>query len=865
MSICILLLICATTTGAAPLELTPAEQTWLGSHPVIRLGIDPEWAPFEYRDKENRYSGMTSDYVRLLSEKLGVKLQTEQGLSWADVIEHAKQGKLDVLPAVMKSEQREEYLRFTAPYLDFPMVIITRTDETFIGGLDDLINKQVAVVRSYVTQDILESNHPELNLVLVDNNDEGLQATALGEVNAYVGNLAAISHTIENLGLTNLKVAAPTPYSYPLSMGVRKDWPELASILNKALGSIDAEQAREIQSKWMSAKLPHRIDPAELAETFAPLIVAVIAVFAVVMIWNRRLAREVEERRRIEKALRINEERLDLAMSVTNDGLFDYNPATHQVYFSPLYYTMAGYEDQAFPHTFEEWVKRVHPDDLTQTKSALNAYLAGDLEEYDREFRFKRQDNSWMWIRARTRIVERDQNKKPLRIIGTHTDINERKEAEASLKASEARFRSFFQNNSSVMLLTDPFSNQIIDANEAATLYYGYSKERLLALSMNDINTLPPKKIAKERRRALHEERNHFSFQQRTSSGEIRDVEVYSTPIQNTGKQLLFSIVHDITERKRIEEKLLLAVNVFRHAREGIMITDANSRIIDVNDAFLRITGYSRDEILGQTPRILQSGRQTPEFYTAMWQHLSEKGYWHGEIWNRRKNGEIYPEMLTISSVRDDENKAQHYVAVFSDITEHKAHQVQLEHMAHYDALTNLPNRVLLADRLQQGAAQSLRHNQQLAVAYIDLDSFKTINDVHGHEVGDLLLITIATRMKQALRECDTIARLGGDEFVAVLNMLTNKDESAPFIDRLLEVATEPVHIDNLTLQVSASIGVTFYPQAEEVNADQLLRQADQAMYQAKLSGKNRHHIFDAEQDRNVRGHHESIERIRQA
>ena len=328
---------------------------------------------------------------------------------------------------------------------------------------------------------------------------------------------------------------------------------------------------------------------------------------------------------------------------------------------------------------------------------------------------------------------------------------------------------------------------------------------------------------------------------------------------------LLAAVKQMQEERKAAEEKLKLAASVFTHAREGITITDAAGAILDVNETFSRLTGYSRDEVLGRNPRLLGSGRQGREFYAAMWRDLTEHGYWHGEVWNRRKSGEVYAEMLTISAVRDTDGITRNYVALFSDITPLKEHERQLEHIAHYDALTTLPNRVLLADRLRQAMAQAQRRAQAVAVAYLDLDGFKAINDNHGHGAGDHLLVTVAARMKQALREGDTLARLGGDEFVAVLLDLTDLEACLPVLNRLLAAAAQPVHLGDMVLQVSASLGVSFYPQVENIDADQLLRQADQAMYQAKLAGKNRFHVFDAEQDRSVRGHHESLEHIRHA
>jgi diguanylate cyclase (GGDEF)-like protein len=229
-----------------------------------------------------------------------------------------------------------------------------------------------------------------------------------------------------------------------------------------------------------------------------------------------------------------------------------------------------------------------------------------------------------------------------------------------------------------------------------------------------------------------------------------------------------------------------------------------------------------------------------------MWRDLKAKGHWSGEIWNRRKNGEVFAELLTISSVRDTVDETQQYVAMFSDITLLKEHEQQLEFIAHYDALTHLPNRVLLTDRLHQAMAQSQRRGLQLAVAFIDLDGFKGINDQHGHEVGDQVLISVAARMKNSLREIDTCARLGGDEFVAVLVDLSDEESIHDTLARLLAAAAQPIQIGELTLQVSASIGVTLYPQQVIVDAEELLRQADQAMYQAKQAGKNRYRIFEA-------------------
>jgi len=318
-------------------------------------------------------------------------------------------------------------------------------------------------------------------------------------------------------------------------------------------------------------------------------------------------------------------------------------------------------------------------------------------------------------------------------------------------------------------------------------------------------------------------------------------------------------------EKSLADTRLQLAASVFSHAREGIMITDAQGVIVEVNDMFSQITEYSREEVLGHRPHtLLNSGRQGRDFYAARLRAIEEHGYWSGEVWNRRKGGEVFAEMLTISLVRDAAGAPQNYVALFTDITPMKEHQRQLEHIAHFDSLTSLPNRVLLADRMQQALTLCQRRSRSVAVVYLDLDGFKEVNDTHGHALGDELLVALAHRMKGALRDGDTLARIGGDEFVAVLVDLDQLQDAEPVLNRLLTAASDPVTLGESTLQVSASIGVTIYPQ-DGSEVDLLLRHADQAMYVAKQAGKNRYHLFDVAQDTAVKTKREDLEHIRRA
>lgn len=308
---------------------------------------------------------------------------------------------------------------------------------------------------------------------------------------------------------------------------------------------------------------------------------------------------------------------------------------------------------------------------------------------------------------------------------------------------------------------------------------------------------------------------------------------------------LLVLLLRRNRKLKRQREQMRLAASVFSHTHEGIMITSPTGQIIAVNPAFSEITGYARQEAIGQSASMLGSGRHDMPFFASLWGALLDRGYWDGEIWNRHKNGRVYPQRLTISAVRDDAGEVQRYVGLIADITSLKAHQQELEHLAHYDVLTGLPNRTLLADRIRRAMATARRHRQRLALVFIDLDGFKAVNDLYGHEMGDRLLIELGRFMQEALRESDTLGRLGGDEFVAVLGDLNTEEDSLPVLKRLLDVVAAPVVIDGQRLEVSASLGVAFYPAGEELDADQLLRQADQAMYRAKRLGKNRFERFD--------------------
>lgn len=329
------------------------------------------------------------------------------------------------------------------------------------------------------------------------------------------------------------------------------------------------------------------------------------------------------------------------------------------------------------------------------------------------------------------------------------------------------------------------------------------------------------------------------------------------------GRTIWDGIALDITARRRSRDQQRLAASVFAYSQEGIIITDANHLIIDINPAFSRITGFSRDEVLGKNPFMLSladEGTLVPRILKT----LRQEGFWRGEVWSLRKSGERFPELLSIVAVADDKGLAQHFVSVFTDISQLKTHEAELDRIAHFDPLTSLPNRQLLAHRMEEAIERTHRTGTTLAICYLDLDGFKTLNDRFGHDAGDQLLRSVVGRLQVTLGSNDTLARLGGDEFVLLAELPALEGDVLTRLDQLRSLIAQPTTVDNTAVSVSASIGVTLFPH-DFVDAETLLRHADQAMHRAKEAGKNRYHLYDLDHEREVSARHDMLHRLAQA
>jgi diguanylate cyclase (GGDEF)-like protein/PAS domain S-box-containing protein len=340
--------------------------------------------------------------------------------------------------------------------------------------------------------------------------------------------------------------------------------------------------------------------------------------------------------------------------------------------------------------------------------------------------------------------------------------------------------------------------------------------------------------------------RGYLNDRHQLANGDIRDVEVHGSPLNVRGRRLLLCLVHDVTTRVDAEKKLRLAARVFECAPVGLMIADSELRIATVNPAFTDTTGYSLEEAVGKAPNMLNSGRQAPAYFKDMWASLAETGRWQGEIWNRRKNGDIYPEWLSINVIKNEGAEITHYVGIFTDISTHKPVREPLPTLAYCDALTPLPNRELLRDLILLAVTQAQRDGRGCALMFLDLDRFKTINHAMSHKTGDKLLEAVAEKLKHCVRKGDNVARLGGDEFTIVLRDITHAEDAGKVAQKIIHSFGRPFEVDGSRHLVTTSVGISLYPQDGEA-PDALIEKADTAMYWAKNAGRNSYQFYSPE------------------
>ena len=549
---------------------------------------------------------------------------------------------------------------------------------------------------------------------------------------------------------------------------------------------------------------------------------------------------DISDRKQAEATLRENQAILEQSQRAASLGDYVFDIGTQSWHGSEVLHDIFGI-DADYPCTKDAWRRLVHPQDREALIAYLHDHVLKKRLPYDREYRIiRRSDGALRWLHTLGRL-ELGADGDVVRVFGTIQDITQRKLAEEHLQQQTALLRRILDSIPDLIFFKD-VDSVYLGCNPAFEEFAG--RKEADQIGKTDFDFFDP-----DSARAYRE-----MDQQIMATGQARQTEecvtypdgrrvlldTLKTPFYGPDGEILgmVGISRDITARKQSEIDLLQAATVFENTREGVMITDTELRILRVNRSFCELTGYSENEVLGHTPRLLQSGRHDTEFYAELWDRIRTTGHWQGEIWNRRKNGEIYPELLSISSVRNEAGDVSHYVAVFADISHIKASEKALDFLAHHDALTRLPNRLALLSRLEHSIESMRRSGGRLALLMLDLDRFKDVNDSFGHPAGDEVLQQVAARLSKQLRATDTLARLGGDEFTVLLENLSHVDDAARVANEIIETMCAPWPLSNgARVHVGTSVGISLFPDHGD-SAETLLQQADAALYRAKAEGR---------------------------
>ena len=611
---------------------------------------------------------------------------------------------------------------------------------------------------------------------------------------------------------------------------------------------------------------------------------------------TKRLAKDLKQKVQQQTIELSNKsERLQLAMKASRQSWFDLNIATGEVVVGDEYAALFTYDSEPFHSSIDNWLKKIHPEDKTSVVRIFSESLKG-TETKEIEYRRKGKNDQWIWIHTIGQVVEWDDDKKPYRMVGIHTDISERKRSERVLRTlaetGSNKNEDFFEQMVRELATShnvryafiahleknsvDTVTTIVAWVNNEIVENFSYSLadtpcqqiiQQGMCIYPDNVQQLFPK----DKMLFDMEVVSYIGMPLRSSIGEsigLLAILDHKPMTEDPHKiDLLGSLAARVAielELQESDKQLNLSSQVFKAAHEAIVITDANNIIVDVNPKFSEITGYSFEEVIGHDFNILGSEKHPPSLFEEIWQTIAQQGFWHGELWNRKKNGELYAGLFTISSIKDEQGKVLNYISLFSDITQNKEQQASLELIAHYDVLTGLPNRSLFADRFKQAIAHSKRSDTLLAICFLDLDDFKPINDTYGHVVGDQLLIKVAERIKTQLRAEDTVSRIGGDEFAFLLGDITSIQQCEQMLQRLHISISQIYTIEGNNLSISASSGVTLYPD-DNADLDTLLRHADQAMYHAKMDGRNQYQFFDAKKDQSRVNKQQRIKEIHQA
>jgi diguanylate cyclase (GGDEF)-like protein/PAS domain S-box-containing protein len=593
----------------------------------------------------------------------------------------------------------------------------------------------------------------------------------------------------------------------------------------------------------------------------------VLTVYMTVYVFNRYTdrVRQVtlasDQLRLRTQELEASKLRLQTVIEVSGTVFWEYHIQTDTLTYDTNRLSVLGLDSARPPVTVRDWVALVHPDDKHRFLDMFQGTIRQVLPKLEHDYRVKGALNEWVWMSTRGAVIRYGDDGLPAVLGGAAVNIQARKEAEMALKASEqtahhlAHMLRSLCDNVPDMIWAKDLNSRYIFANRAICdqllmahstdepigkddMYFA-GRERASRPAILDWHTFG--ELCQDSDTVTLQRGQPSQFEEFGHvKGRMLVLDVRKAPFVNDRGEVVGVVGtgRDITDHKAAQDRLRLAALVLDHSSEALMITDEANVIIEINPAFTSLTGYSRDDVLGKKPSLLRSDMQGPDFYRLMWEALKAEGKWQGEIWNRRKNGELFVEWLTINTLYSEDGLPYRRVALFSDVTENKKKEELLWQQANFDMLTLLPNRRMFQDRLDVELKKLRRTGNKLAVFFLDLDRFKDVNDSLGHHVGDVLLREAAKRILACVRESDTVARLGGDEFTVILTDIENAASVERVAQAIVASLSQPFDLDGHMAEVSASLGIAIGPDHATEPAT-LVQKADQAMYAAKQAGRN--------------------------
>ena len=759
--------------------LTNDEKAWLLEHPTLNVGMDSEYAPYEWVNKNGDYVGMAVDYLHLLEQKLGVHFKITKGKSWSEVIELAKKGEIDVLTSIVQTPERLHYFLFSEPYRDTQIMIVDNGEGKFIGNLEHLSGRSVAVEKGYFTHELLKTKYPNIKIVLVNTILEALTFVMEGKADAYVGDISAINYAIKNNGLTKLRISGQTEFSSQHRFAFSKNNPMLAAIMTKAMASISAEESDAIFNRWIGMRIEQGIQ----AKTLLKYSVGLACLFILFGYWYYRLHCEIKYR----QAAEMREHRRNTVLEMIAKML-------------PL--------------------------------SKILESIVQNVEE---------------------------QNPKMLCSI--------------LLLDSEGKFFSQMIAPRLPTFYNEAIQGVSIGLGVGSCGSAAYLKKRVIAENIaTHVYWQPYKEIAL--RAGLQSCWSEPIF---SSSGDILGTfAIYHTCPQTPIKKDIAIIEQSANLASIAIEKSISAIKLkeseelYRHLTEEvtdvIWKVDRDLKITYISPADEKFRGYRADEVIGHhvfemfTPESIKIiSEKIKQRFEAQQKGMCTEEFFTYEIQHRCKDGKLIWGEIISKPEYNASGEIIGFHGITREITERKAMQDRVQQLAFYDSLTKLPNRILLSERLSYMLAEMKRIQKYSALFFLDLDNFKSLNDTYGHSIGDLLLCQVAQRLQKCVREMDTVARFGGDEFVVILNTLHEDNqvsiEQAHRIAEKILQSLSALYVLNVSHDKSqeklvehkctASIGVLVFKSAEKT-PDDLLKQADAAMYKAKEAGKNKISFYEA-------------------